>query len=226
MNATLLETRDIAPSVRHFVFEADEPLSFTPGQFVSFTQEIGGREITRAYSIASAPHGKRFELCLNLVPTGHFSSHLFTLEPGQSVPMRPPLGTFVVRHPENPKIFVANGTGITPFRSMLQSLPSDAPETLLLFGVRHRSGLLYADEFAELERANPHFHFWPTLTQPEPDWSGRSGRVQAHLEEAIAGRKNVDVYLCGLKAMVDDVRTQLKERFGFDRKQIFYEKYD
>jgi ferredoxin-NADP reductase len=35
----------------------------------------------------------------------------------------------------------------------------------------------------------------------------------------------VDIYLCGLKEMVDDVRAVLKA-LGFDRKQIFYEKYD
>jgi CDP-4-dehydro-6-deoxyglucose reductase len=34
-----------------------------------------------------------------------------------------------------------------------------------------------------------------------------------------------DVYICGLKEMVDDVRAELKKR-GFDRKQIIYEKYD
>jgi CDP-4-dehydro-6-deoxyglucose reductase len=51
--------------------------------------------------------------------------------------------------------------------------------------------------------------------------------VQSHLDELlqtddIATR---DVYICGLKEMVDDVRRQLKER-GFDRKQVFYERYD
>jgi ferredoxin-NADP reductase len=33
------------------------------------------------------------------------------------------------------------------------------------------------------------------------------------------------VYICGLKAMVDDVRRLLKAR-GFDRKRLVYEKYD
>jgi len=33
------------------------------------------------------------------------------------------------------------------------------------------------------------------------------------------------VYICGLKAMVDDVRSRLKSA-GLDRKQIIYEKYD
>ena len=38
-------------------------------------------------------------------------------------------------------------------------------------------------------------------------------------------QRDVDFYLCGLKEMVDDVRKVLKSQ-GFDRKQIFYEKYD
>jgi CDP-4-dehydro-6-deoxyglucose reductase len=49
--------------------------------------------------------------------------------------------------------------------------------------------------------------------------------VQAHLAEATSERRDIDVYLCGLKPMVDDVRLILKG-MGFDRKQIRYEKYD
>ena len=43
--------------------------------------------------------------------------------------------------------------------------------------------------------------------------------------EAIGDRRDLDVYICGLKAMVDDVRAILKA-MGFDRKQIIFEKYD
>jgi CDP-4-dehydro-6-deoxyglucose reductase len=49
--------------------------------------------------------------------------------------------------------------------------------------------------------------------------------VQPHLLEAVGERRDLDVYVCGLKLMVDDVRAILKAR-GFDRKQIIYEKYD
>ena len=55
--------------------------------------------------------------------------------------------------------------------------------------------------------------------------SGRTGRVQAHLAEAIGGRSDMDIYLCGLQHKVDDVR-QILKGMGFDRKQIRYEKYD
>jgi NAD(P)H-flavin reductase len=84
---------------------------------------------------------------------------------------------------------------------------------------------MYGSEFEALARRFPHFRYWPTLSRPDPGWRGRTGHVQTHLNEALDGRRDVDVYLCGLKAMVDDVRRLLKER-GLDRKQIFYEKYD
>lgn len=229
MKAVLVDLREIAPNVRHFVFEAPEvrEFYFVPGQFVSMTHNIAGKEITRPYSIASKPGGNRFDLCLNLVEEGIFSPWLFTLKPGDEVETTAPLGYFVLRNPERDAIFVATGTGIAPVRSMLQAwLGQDDPRQLkLLFGVRHEHGLLYRDEFEELARRHGNFQFWPTLSRPGPSWGGRTGHVQAHLQEAIGERRDLDIYICGLKAMVDDVRADLK-RMGFDRKQIIYEKYD
>lgn len=229
MQAKLIEWVEIAPGVRHFVFEAPqlERLEFVPGQFVSLTDSVASRNITRAYSIASAPgKGNRFELCLNRVDDGAFSPHLFDLSAGEVVNMQPPLGTFTLRQPLRDSLLVATGTGIAPFRSMLKAvLTPDSPAFTLLFGVRHESHLLYRQEFEEMAREFPQFRFWPTLTQPGPDWTGRTGRVQAHLAEATGGRSDIDIYLCGLQPMVDDVRQTLKG-MGFDRKQIRYEKYD
>jgi CDP-4-dehydro-6-deoxyglucose reductase len=229
VQAKLIEWEEIAPGVRHFVFEAPQMarLDFIPGQFVSLTDSVESRAITRAYSIASAPgEGNRFELCLNRVDDGAFSPHLFDLSPGDAVEMQPPLGTFTLRQPLRDSLLIATGTGIAPFRSMLKiALKPNSPAFTLLFGVRHESHLLYRQEFEEMERECPQFRFWPTLTQPGPDWRGRTGRVQTHLIEAIAERKDIDIYLCGLRPMVDDVR-QVVKGMGFDRKQIRYEKYD
>jgi CDP-4-dehydro-6-deoxyglucose reductase len=233
MEARLIEFREIAPGVRHFEFEAlgVERLDFVPGQFTSFTDVIGGKEITRAYSLASAPSGtNRFDLCLNRVEHGHLSPRLFEMQPGDRMKMRQPLGLFVLRQPPRDSVFVATGTGVAPFRSILQAqLNPSSPAITLLFGVRYESHLLYSEELKEMARRYPQFRFWPTLTRPDERWKGRQGRVQAHLAEAAGEigerRGDLDFYLCGLKEMVDDVRSILKS-MGFDRKQIFYEKYD
>lgn len=229
MQARLIRTTELAPGVNHFVFEAVgvERLEFVPGQFVSFMEPVDGKAVTRAYSLASAPDGtNRFELCLNRVEGGRLSPHLFSMQPGDAIAMTGPLGTFTLRQPARDSILIATGTGITPFRSYLQAyLPQGAPAFTLLFGVRYDTHLLYGDEFAGMAARYPQFRFLPCVTRPSVAWAGRTGRVQAHLQEAIAGRREIDFYLCGLQPMVDEVRALLKH-LGFDRKQIRYEKYD
>jgi CDP-4-dehydro-6-deoxyglucose reductase len=156
---------------------------------------------------------------------------MFGLKPGDEININEPLGYFTLRHPGRRIVFVCTGTGIAPFRSILQDhLPRTQPHISMLFGTRHESGLLYRNEMEELEREYPSFRYLTTLSRPQDVWKGRTGRVMAHLDEALAFRSpedldETDVYICGLKEMVDDVRVELKKR-GFDRKQIIYEKYD
>jgi ferredoxin-NADP reductase len=142
MKARLLETRDLAPGVRHFEFDLPgiDRFGFVPGQFMSMTAGIRGDEITRAYSVASPPSGNRFALCLNEVEGGRFSPHLFSLTPGQEVDCQGPYGAFIFRRPLNDSILVATGTGIAPFRAMLlDRLPHEPDRRFtLIFGVRHK----------------------------------------------------------------------------------------
>ena len=228
MQARLISSLDLAPDVRHFEFEVADrsEFPFTPGQFVSIKEQVAGREVTRAYSIASPPDGNRFALCLNRVSEGLVSPRLFAMTPGEHIEVEQPLGYFTLRHPERPAIFVATGTGVAPFRSILLTvLPQSGPITLL-FGARHAHGVLYREEWQALAQRHAHFRFMPTITRPDDSWQGATGRVQAHLDEALAQHATApDVYICGLKEMVDDVRALLKQK-GFDRKRIIYEKYD
>jgi CDP-4-dehydro-6-deoxyglucose reductase len=229
MKARLLSARELAPEVAHFDFEVPEfdVISFVPGQFFSFTEEIACNKITRAYSIASPPAGNRFSLCLNRVKDGLFSPRLFDLQPGEEIEFKGPYGAFVLRKPVRDSLFVAAGTGIAPFRSMIHAhVPSDHEHRFtLLFGARFEDGIYYRDEFEAISRTHPAFQFWPTLTRPSPAWTGRIGRVQEHLPEALGNRRDLDVYICGLKEMVNDFRARLKD-LGFDRKQIIFERYD
>lgn len=227
MIARLVSATDLAPEIRHFVFEVPEvqSLHFLPGQFASLVATINGKEITRAYSLAAAPQGdNRFEICLNRVPDGLFSPHLFALQPGDPVHLKGILGTFQWREPAMDSILVATGTGVVPFRAMLQAAPAGHKSTLI-YGTRFPQSLLYLDEFRQRAAADPGFHFIPTVTRPDASWSGTTGRVQPLLQAALGDRRDVRIYVCGLKEMVDSVRALAKEH-GLDRRQIVYEKYD
>ncbi len=232
--AVLRTTRMLTESTRHLEWQVAEGgrFDFLAGQFISLTLVRNGNEHTRAYSIASAPRPDgTFDICLNRVPGGLFSNYLCDLAPGAKMDFTGPHGFFVVRRPvERDIVFIATGTGIAPIRGMLEDLFASGNavgrDVWLLFGVRHPETILYRDEFERLAASHPRFHFLPALTRPPADWPGARGRVQEHLRAHFRGRRDVDVYICGLKAMVDDVRQILKQEFGLDRRQIHYEKYD
>lgn len=229
MQARLIESKLIGPEVRHFLFDVPEVehLPFSAGQFVSLTREVRGKNITRAYSICCPSDGNRFELCLNRVQDGNLSPFLFDMQNGETVAMKGPLGAFVWRNPVSDSILVATGTGVAPFRGMLLEYLKNGGDRdiTLIFGVRHEEALLYREEFEQLARDHANFHFCPTLTQPSEGWTGLTGRVQSHVLATLGERRDMDVYICGMKAMVDDLRTQLKA-LGLDRRRIIYEKYD
>ncbi len=228
MKARLIRATEIAPNTMHFEFEAvGWNAEFVPGQFLSLTRIIGPDEITRAYSIASPPGGGRFALCANLVPDGHFSPFLFGLEPGGEIDFKGPYGAFNLRRPVADSIFVATGTGVAPFRSMLHAELRKHPDRrfTLIFGVRHEHGLLYHDEWVAMAREFPHFEYVPTITRPTHTWTGTAGRVHPLALAALGERRDIDIYICGLREMVDELRMKLKE-IGVDRRRMIYEKYD
>jgi ferredoxin-NADP reductase len=229
MRAELISSRQMAPEIRQFEFAVPEvdTLRFLPGQFVSLSETLQDKKVTRAYSIASLPAGNRFSICLNRVEGGLFSPHLFALEPGGAVDMKGPLGVFVWKQPKADSVLVATGTGVVPYRPMLlEALQGGATEQFtLIYGTRHEENLIYVDEFRALEQQYPNFRFIPTVTRPTAQWSGTMGRVQPLVRAAIGERRDLHLYACGLKEMVDSVR-EIGKQLGFDRKQIVFEKYD
>lgn len=228
MRAVLVDSREIAPETRHFEFELPEvdDFDFVPGQFISLVHLVEDKSITRAYSLSGLPYRSRFSICLNRQPGGRLSPHLFAMQPGDEIEAKGPYGAFVFREPRD-TVMVATGTGVVPFRGMLaKRLPEDPDHRYtLIFGVRFEASLLYREEFESLAGKHPNFQFHPTLTRPAETWGQRTGRVHSHLLDFIGERRDVDVYICGLKEMVDEVRAKLKE-LGFERRQIIFEKYD
>lgn len=231
--ARLLDARDLSDSTKHFSWEVEEAhkFDFQAGQFVSMMAQHDGREITRAYSIASAPRGDNtFDLCLNRVPEGFFSNFLCDLRAGDEVRFHGPHGYFTLKHPVRDSLFVATGTGIAPVRGMVHWLLADPArhqdrQFTLVFGVRYRHDLYYDDEFRQLERDHANFHYLPTLSRDNPGWTGARGYVQEHLERLAKDRADMDAYICGLRDMVTANRELLK-KLGWDRKSILYERFD
>ncbi len=186
-----------------FVLDALESFPFTAGQFVSIVQQDpNGKTQTRAYSIASAANGNRFDLCVNRVEGGFFSNHLADLPDlpvGATVQVHGPHGHFILHHPVTESILIATGTGIAPMRGFVQWLfPDRGPDAgidrskgediWLVYGTRYESEIYYREEFEALAARQPNFHYLPTLSRAPESWSGLRGYVQEHVSKIVEGR--------------------------------------
>ncbi len=230
--ARLLQAETLCPEVRHVVLEAlgDEPFHFRAGQYVRLTAAHGGAFEERYYSIASPPDGgRRFELCIT---TGEdpIGRYLARARPGERFSCHGPAGDFGLRKPLRDSLFIGHGTGVAPLRAMLQTALGDKEargnlRLALLLGAQTPDRLFFGRDFSDLEADRDKLHFLPVLSRPTADWTGRRGRVQAHLEEALGKfTSDFDIYLCGRPEMVTDLRQRLAQA-AVPEEAIFSEKY-
>jgi ferredoxin-NADP reductase len=219
-------------NVRDFVLELSDPprIEFKGGQFVlvKMRHPETGEPISRAYSIASAPHRDR-EVVLNvqIIEGGKLTPLMEQWAIGQEVELQGPFGHFVMKSgPEKELLFVATGTGIAPFRSMIEELlaKKDPRRMRVYFGLRHEKDIFYKDLFEALAARHSNLEFTLTLSQPEGGWTGLSGRVTAHVPKIELNPEKTDAYLCGGKTMIDEVKAMLMER-GMEKSQIFFEQF-
>lgn len=234
LTARLVRSIPLSDYTKHLDFEVTgiPRFGFVAGQWLSVkTNKPDGEEMTRAYSIASPPsENSHFAFCLNRVQDGYMSNHLCNMKNGEEITFQGPFGSFILRPPMRDTMFIATGTGIAPFRSMLHWLLADRERhsghrVSLLFGARFEQDIYYREEFERLATEHSNFSFLPTLSREGPEWTGLRGYVQEHVPGITGDRKDMNAYICGLDKMVSANRELLKS-LGWERKQIVYEKYD
>jgi ferredoxin-NADP reductase len=234
---SLKETYMVTPTVRHFVFvRTDEaPFHFIPGQFITVHFEQDGKSLRRSYSVGTVPSKtEAVEFAASYIQDGPGSEFLFHLKVGQIVQASGPFGRLVLREAEVVRryIFVATGTGVTPYRSMLTQLGERFVlqpdlEVVVLLGVRNREELLYGDDFIEFAEQHPQFRFIPHYSRAAQEDLGffeRLGYVQTEFANLSLNPLQDIVYLCGNPNMIDESFEILRAR-GFDTSHIRREKY-
>lgn len=190
--ATLIERIAVTePEVDIFrIAPADggEVFAFTPGQYATLGLDIGEKFVARAYSIASSPYERRYlEFYINVIENGEFTPSLFALQEGDPVHFMGPKGIFTLKKSDAQHLlFIATGTGLAPYVSMLRTLHADqcrgAPHgrtITLVHGVRYSRDLGYREELSALARERAfNFAYLPLVSRPDddPDWTPDLGR--------------------------------------------------
>lgn len=231
---TVKSFRMLTPTVFELTFDTDQPVEFKGGQFISIIipgAGPNGRDLRRAYSIASAPDVRPVELCVKLVEGGPGTNYLYKLRPGDTFKGVAPYGDFLYEPKEGRHAcFISTGTGIAPFRSMIHSkefAAQPAASTMCLLGVRGNAELLYVEDLKGKSWGSKNLK-WVTAVSGEADasYTGFRGRVTDYLRSLGDDYpwKETDYYLCGGGAMIDEVKRILTEK-GVEKEAINVEVY-
>ncbi|MDB4582800.1 FAD-binding oxidoreductase [Draconibacterium sp.] len=186
---------------------------FVAGQHISLS--ISGDYQSREYSIYSAEEGEHLEVLVKEVDGGYFSPKLKHLKVGDMVEVHGPFGKFGLdekRLESHKHVFIASGTGIAPFHSMVKSFPD------LDYEVIH--GVRYAEEAYEKEDYDPKRFTVCASRDPKGDFMGR---LTEYLKKDEF-EKNTCFYLCGNSDMIFDAMEILNDK-SFGRENVNVEVY-
>lgn len=240
-NATLEAREDLSDVLAVFKVVPDTPIPegrwFVPGQYLTLglnneTQpELGS--VRRAMSIASPPQQRgTIDFYIRYVSTPESDNPLthllWKLQPGDRLSMTTrAVGRFTLDHTITPedtryKIFVAAGTGLAPFTSIVEAeLAADPAARLdrmvLLHGASYPNEIGYRERLEQLARDHG-LHYFPTISRPHeaPDWQGDTGRVEDFFQperlEQLEAKLGVEpgsltpdtavIYICGLTGTI------------------------
>ncbi len=224
-------------------------------KFGLFTLKCHNDETTvRAYSMANYPaEGDRFMLTVRIatppfkpkpevgfqdVMPGIASSYIFTLKPGDKVMMSGPYGDF---HPifdsKKEMMWIGGGAGMAPLRAqimhMTKTLHTRDREMHYFYGARALNEVFYLDDFLNLEKEYPNFHFHLALDRPDPaaDAAGvkyTPGFVhQVIYDTYLKNHENpedIEYYMCGPGPMSKAVEGML-DSLGVDPENIHYDNF-
>lgn len=213
MRIVLDQVEDIAIGIKTFWFTPEKPVDYQAGQYIEMFlphDSADERGQKHWFTLSSSPTEK-----LVAITTKHatgkvstFKQTLFGLKPGTVVKISDPMGDFVLpKDPALPLVFVAAGMGVTPYRSIVKYL-TDTGETRqvkMLYAVRHQDEVVFAEL---LEKYVSEFDV--LLSQPNPGWAGKTGRLTPEQILDFAGSNpNQLIYVSGPEQLVETLETGL-----------------
>jgi len=180
---------------------------FQAGQYINVFVETGGVRTSRPYSIASSPtQTGYYEITVRKVEDGFVSNYLLDeLKPGDPLKSSSPTGNFHY----NPLLhgdklaFIAGGSGITPFMSMIRELADKnlSRRIHLFYGSRIEDDVIYRREIDHIAATHGNFTWDMVVSEPSPAFSGLKGFINAALIRKRLDGLDWTFFVCGPEAM-------------------------
>jgi benzoate/toluate 1,2-dioxygenase reductase component len=225
-SGTVASIDQLSDTTSQFSIQLDDrgALGFLPGQYVNI--QVPGTDQTRSYSFSSGPKAGEAGFLLRNTDTGALPTYLRErAKVGDRIEFQGPLGSFYLRPVQRPVLFLAGGTGLAPFLSMLDKLSQEGVEhpIHLIFGVTNDADLVKMDQLEGYTKQLPTFTFACCVADEGSSYPNK-GYVTRYIEQEHLNGGDVDVYLCGPPPMVDAVRSFLTAQ-SVAPTNFYYEKF-
>lgn len=200
---------------------------FQAGQYIEIFINVDGIHTGRAYSLSSSPKERSYyEITVRRKEGGLISNYLLDeLKIGDIVETSSPNGNIYYNPLFHKKhsVFLAGGSGITPFLSMIREVTdsSDERNIHLIYGARTPEDVPYIDELMERAKKHPNFKCDLVISDPTvTNWDGPRGFITADLlKELGVNPQESTFYICGPHAMYTFLDKEL-EKLEIPAKQI------
>ena len=180
---------------------------FQAGQYINVFVETGGVRTSRPYSIASSPaQTGYYEIMVRRVEDGFVSNYLLDeLNPGDRLCSSSPSGNFHYNplFHGNKLAFIAGGSGITPFMSMIRELADKnlGRRLHLFYGSRMEDDVIYRGEIDRISSAHRNFTWDLVVSELASSFCGLKGFINADLIKERLDGQDWTFFVCGPEAM-------------------------
>jgi ferredoxin-NADP reductase len=176
---------------------------FKAGQYINLFVNIKGIATSRPYTISSPPGKPYLDITIRRKPDGFVSPYLLDqIKPGDILESTGPVGTFcyepLIDAPH--LVFLAGGSGITPFTSIIRDLTAKHPsvQVHLLYGSRIPEDVIFKDELTILAAEHPDIKMDMIISEPPNDWDGNRGFLdKENIESLVGSIKGKTFFICG-----------------------------
>ena len=230
------ETRDTISIV--FEQPAETPVQYKAGQFLTLIVPMNGKDVRRAYSLCSSPFvDEDLAVTVKRVDDGLMSNWLpENLKVGSKMKVLEPMGQFTTEFSRDNKrhlVMFAGGSGITPMMSIIKSILTQEPDSILslIYCNRDIDSIIFRKTLEEMQTKDEgRLHVIHVLDNAPMNWQGYSGLLNHDMLTKLFDRvpnwgiDNTTYLMCGPEGMMKNVDSLLAMRH-IPKEKIFKESF-
>lgn len=209
LSYSLKELNQLTPTIYQAFLEApqEDRIRYHAGQYLEILHRDGS---PKPFSIANAPidDAGLIELHIRYTQDNPYSIELVEeLRATKQILLKGPFGSSILhKFPAYPLLLVAGGTGIVPFKALIEKALAEGFKhpIYLYWGVRSTADFYLQNLIERWQKYVPNFHYIPVLSNKGEihSWSGKTGLVHDAVLQDHADISKFHVYASGPTEMV------------------------